>query len=298
MLAEQHFDSMTGFDGRITMRAVYRLVGLCCAVAVAVVGLCEAQGQSIFADKNLEAVVRQYVFEKRNSDAPLTEEDVKTISTIAGKNKGITNLAGLEKCRALALLDLSGNQIEDLTALKDLKNLQSLDLSKNRITNITPLAGLTGLQYLNLADNQISDISALENMTNLRTLYLSNNQVTDLSVVGKLTKVWSLYVDGNKISDLTPVAGLRYLSSLDVRNNRIEDLSPLSGLTELRYLMLDNNQVKDLAILVDMVKRDAEGEKRFAPFLRVYLAGNPLSEEAKTQQIDTLRKFGCRVIVE
>lgn len=258
----------------------------------------EAQTQSIFADRNLEAVVRQYVFEKRNSDAPLTEDDVKNISTIAGKNKGITSLAGLEKCRALALLDLAGNQIEDLTPIKDLKNLQSLDLSKNKISNIQPLAGLTGLQYLNLADNQISDIAPLANMSNLRTLYLSNNQVSDLSVLSQLMKIWSLYVDGNKITDIGPVAHLKYLSSFDARNNAVSDLTPLAGLTELRYLMLDNNKISDLDILVDMVKRDAEGEKRFAPFLRVYLSGNPLSDVAKTQQVDTLRKYGCRVTLE
>src|SRR5262245_1740925 len=51
---------------------------------------------SIFPDKNLEAVVRYYVFEKRNTDKPVTEQDVANISTIAGKDKGIADLTGLE----------------------------------------------------------------------------------------------------------------------------------------------------------------------------------------------------------
>jgi hypothetical protein len=79
----------------------------------------EKPAASIFPDKNLEAVVRQYVFEKRNNEEPLTEKDVENISTITGKDKGVKDLTGLEKCRSLALLDLEGNEIEDLAPIKD-----------------------------------------------------------------------------------------------------------------------------------------------------------------------------------
>ena len=47
-----------------------------------------------------------------------------------------------------------------------------------------------------------------------------------------------------------------------------------------------------------MAKKDFEGPKRFAPFWRVYLAGNPLSEEAKTKQVEALKKYGTRVELE
>ena len=114
-----------------------------------------AYAQDLFPDKNLDAAVRQYVFEKRNNDKPLTVQDVENISTIVAKGKKITNLAGLDKCRSLALLDLADNQIADLAPLKDLANIQSLNLAKNKIVDIKPLAGLTALQYLHLADNQL-----------------------------------------------------------------------------------------------------------------------------------------------
>ena len=165
----------------------------------------------LFPDKNLEAVVRQYVFEKRNNDMPLVEDDVKNISTIVGKKKGIQNLQGLEKCRSLALLDLEGNEITDVSAVKELTNLQSLDLSKNKIQDIAPLSELVGLQYLHLADNQITSIAPLEKLTNLRTLYLSNNKLQGAETLAKLTKVWSLYLDGTQVTDLKPVAGLKDL---------------------------------------------------------------------------------------
>src|SRR5262245_60624836 len=69
-----------------------RLPGVLALVAAIVLADRIAVAQDLFPDKNLEAVVRQYVFEKRNNAEPLTEKDVETISFIRGKNKGITNL--------------------------------------------------------------------------------------------------------------------------------------------------------------------------------------------------------------
>src|SRR5262245_10252541 len=68
------------------------LPGVLALVAAIVLADRIAVAQDLFPDKNLEAVVRQYVFEKRNNAEPLTEKDVETISFIRGKNKGITNL--------------------------------------------------------------------------------------------------------------------------------------------------------------------------------------------------------------
>ena len=47
-----------------------------------------------------------------------------------------------------------------------------------------------------------------------------------------------------------------------------------------------------------MAKADNEGPKRFAPFWNVYLAGNPLSDAAKTAQVEELKKHGTRVSLE
>ena len=58
----------------------------------------EAPQIPIFPDKNLEAVVRKSVYAKRNTDEPITEEDVLNISTVKGRGKGIRDLTGLEKC--------------------------------------------------------------------------------------------------------------------------------------------------------------------------------------------------------
>jgi internalin A len=261
-----------------------------------VAGTLHAQG--LFADKNLEAAVRRYVFEKRNNDQPLTEDDVVNISTIQGKNKGIKDLSGLEKCRSLAQLDLEGNEIESLEPIKDLKNIQSLTLAKNKIKNIQPLEGLSKLQYVQLADNQVSDLSPLAKLTNLRSLYLSRNQIKDLTPIAGLGKLWSLYLDGNQIENIAPLANLKTVDSLDLRGNAVSDIAPLKGLTEWKYLLLDNNKLTDVKVLIEMGKADKEGSQRFAPFWNIYLSGNPLSEDAKKSQLEELKKWSKKVVFE
>jgi Leucine-rich repeat (LRR) protein len=256
------------------------------------------QAQSIFPDKNLENAVRREVFEKKFNDMPLTEEDVVNISTIVGKNKGIKSLAGLEKCRSLADLNVEGNEIEDVSPIKDLKILQTLTLAKNKIKDVKPLEGLIKLQYLELSNNQITDLAPLAKLENMRSLYLERNQIKDLGPVAGMPKLWSLYLEGNQVDNLAPISGLKSLEILDVRGNAVSDLSPLQGLNRWTYLFLDNNKVTDLGVLIAMAKADKEGAQRFAPFWNVYLSGNPLSDDAKKTQLETLKKYAKMVTFE
>ncbi len=57
-------------------------------------------------------------------------------------------------------------------------------------------------------------------------------------------------------------------------------------------------KVTDLTPLVKSCEADAAGPKRFAPYLRLYLGGNPLSDAAKKDQIAALKKIGVRVFEE
>jgi internalin A len=279
-------------------------------------------------DKNLEAVIRATLHDTKN--APLTDADLNNIYVLEATGKNIKELTGLEKCKNILQLKLTNNQISDLKPLKELTNIQSLDLAGNKISDITPLAGLKMLQYLELSNNQITKADAVKDLTALSALYLSGNKITDLTPVGGLAKLSSLYLDRNQISDLNPLAKVTKLSSLDLRENKVSDLKPLDKQTELRYLILDKNEITDLGPLVEAVKADAgtvisksisfhfpstflsmtgrhvteirlsvdaicKGEKRFAPYLWLYVEGNPLSEEAKSKQLPALKSYGVRI---
>jgi internalin A len=268
-------------------------------VAAVAAGLSLRRGvaEDLFADKNLEAAVRQEVFEKRNKPDPLVEADVVNISQVRGNGKKITNLKGLEKCKSIALIELANNEIADLEPLKELKLIQSCDLGKNKIKDLSPLAGLTGIQYLVISDNQVSDLSPLTAIKALVNLYASHNQIKDLSPLSGTPKLISLYLDGNPLENIQSLASLKNLERLDLRGCGISDLSPLASHTEWRYLFLDNNKITDLSVLVEAAKKDFEGQKRFAPFWQLYIGNNPLSDEAKTKQLAEIKKYGSEKTV-
>ena len=85
------------------------------------------------------------------------------------------------------------------------------------------------------------------------------------------------------------------LSLLDLNDNQVEDLASLSGQTDLKILMLERNKITDLGPLVKAAQADAQGPKRFAPYLRLYIDGNPLSDAAKSDQLAEFKKAGVRV---
>jgi Leucine-rich repeat (LRR) protein len=244
----------------------------------------------IFPDKNLEAAVRKHVFAKRDNTQPFTEDDVKSLSVITANGAGIHNLAGLEKCKALAQLELANNEVSDLTPLKDLANLQSLDLANNKIHDISPLAGVKALQYLNLTQNQVTNIAAVKDLTALNALYLSKNKVSDLTPLSGLNRLSSLYLDGNLVKDLTPLASLPFLSMLDLSGNQITDLKPLEKMTSLWKLYLDRNRVADLSPLIALAKAGQPGTPRF-----VTVTGNPLKPATKSAQMAELQKLSMMV---
>ena len=63
----------------------------------------------------------------------------------------------------------------------------------------------------------------------------------------------------------------------------------------MSFLFLDGNKVKDLQPLVDLLKADLKGGKRFAPYVRVYLKGNPIDDAKAKAQIAELKKLGVRL---
>jgi len=244
-----------------------------------------------FPDKNLEAAVRAFLHDPTGE---LTEDKLINVnSTLEAKN--IRDLTGLEKCKNLASIRFTNGQIVNLAPLKELTNLQSLDLTGNQITDITPLKGLSKLQYLLLPSNRLTKVDSLSGLNALTVLYLSDNQVADITPLAGLTKLSSLYLDHNQLRDLSPLNKITRLSTLRINDNQIEDISPLAKQTELSMLFLERNKIKDLAPLVSACKADAEGQKRFAPYLRLWLADNPLSDAAKTQQLPALKSFGVRI---
>lgn len=265
------------------------------AVVVAI-----SQPQPISAaipDKKLEAALRSVIFDKKDSTAELTDDDLKKVFVLEARGKGISDLTGLEKCINLQLLNLAKNEVKDVTAVKSLTNLLSLDLSENKIVDVEPLSTLKGVQFLELSKNEIEKAAPLAALEKLSALYIANNKITDAAPFAKLKRLSSLDLAGNRIGDLTPISELKGLSLLKLSENELTDLSKLQIGGELKMLILDKNKIADLGPLVTAVEADAKGPMRVAPFLRLYLAGNPLGDAAKNVHLPTLKKLGVKVFL-
>ncbi len=245
----------------------------------------------LFPDKNLEAAVRKLVYEKRDNTNALLEADVVNLSTLPAAGMKISSLAGLEKCRSLASLDLSGNAISDLAPLKSLTNIQYLNLASNSVSDLAPLVEIKALQYIELSHNQVKGLQPLSQLTNLTSLYLTHNQVSDLAPLLKLPRLTTLYLDQNSVQNIQGINALTRLSMLSLSRNGLTDIAALDGLTSLSSLFLEHNKIANLTPLVTMLKKDADGPQHFAPFINIYLTGNP----APKSQISKLKAAGARV---
>ena len=82
---------------------------------------CPVWAEGPIIDPQLELVVKA-ILKVKQIDKPVIEEaDLKSIFILDARNKGIKDLAGLDKCPNLVELKLSGNAIESLAPLAGLK---------------------------------------------------------------------------------------------------------------------------------------------------------------------------------
>ena len=176
-------------------------------------------------DPNLRAAISEEL-----DGVPVTRETMLQLTELDARERGITDLTGLEYAHNLRSLMLVYNNISDLTPISDLR-LDDLWLWDNLVADLSPLANMRSLTHLDLGYNQISDISPLEKLTRLEWLELSGNQITDITTLSNLTQLTLLEAFDNAITDVTPLAGLTRLEHLRIQRNLIFDFSPLDGLS-------------------------------------------------------------------
>ena len=119
-------------------------------------------------DTNLRAAIENAL--GKAAGAPITADEMATVTRLEAQEVGIHNLTGLENATNLTRLHLGHNNISDISILAGLTKLMWLHLGRNNITDISILAGLTKLATLILYNNNISDISPLAGLANLTTL--------------------------------------------------------------------------------------------------------------------------------
>lgn len=247
-------------------------------------------------DPQLREVLEKILRKKDVKENFFTIENLKKIWFLDASDRGITDITGLEHCYNLGEVRLNGNAIRDVSPLGELRNIQSLNLADNRIADPSPLGKIRKLQYLRLDGNEIEKLDGLTELEALNVLHLGRNRISDIAPIAKLKDLWTLKLDNNQISDISALANLR-VESLDLGHNQITDVSPLKNQPRLTFTFLQGNQITDIRSLLEMARKDAEGDQRFAPYWRLYLAENPLDDESFAL-LEELRSIGVRLNLE
>ena len=251
---------------------------------------------------NARAAIEMFL--GKSSGAPITKDEMTTLTRLEAPNSHISDLTGLEFATRLKILNFgneggqNSNSIMDISALSGLNSLTYLNLNQNSIVDISPLSGLTNLTILFLSVNPIVDISPLSGLTSLTELGLLHNSIVDISPLSGLTNLTTLGLgnpftglpfvsNNNSITDISPLSSMTSLTELFLSNNSITDISPLSGMTSLTELDLSNNSISDLAPLVANTGLGS-GD-------RVDVRTNPLSDASINTHIPALQGRGVRV---
>ena len=193
------------------------------------------QGTSIgdsvnIPDPNLRRTIAEEL--SWDKDAPISQNDMLTLTTLFAHFAEIRDLTGLEFATNLRELDLESNQISDISPLKNLKNLRELDLESNQISDISPLKNLKNLRNLVLSGNPISDVSSLKNLKNLERLELSDNQLSNISALKNLKNLREMWLsDGRSIrgvgtQELEALLGRETSVITDTNTNNIPSVEP------------------------------------------------------------------------
>ena len=204
--------------------------GLCLLI---VCGAAIAQ-EDWMPDPNLRQAVRNQL--ALPADKPLLKTDMKRLTGLDGRKRGITDLTGLEHATYLQWTNLGENEIRDISPLAALIHLEGLWIYVNPISDLSPLANLVNLKQLNLGICEISDIRPLANLTRLEHLWLHDNRIEDITPLANLTNLTELWLNGNRIVDIHPLANLTRLDILRIGDNPILDVSPLKHLSISEFL--------------------------------------------------------------
>ena len=177
-------------------------------------------------DPNLRAAV-ETALDKAAGD-PITPSEMAALTDLEAKERGISDLTGLEHATNLQVLGLWRNSVSDLSPLTGLTKLTGLYLGINSASDLSPLVGLTNLEHLFLDTNRISDLSPLADLTHLSRLALNSNSISDLSPLVGLTNLRWMRIAENNITDLSPLVANTGLGAGDVVNVQSNPLSYLS----------------------------------------------------------------------
>ncbi|MDO5014912.1 MAG: InlB B-repeat-containing protein, partial [Clostridia bacterium] len=191
-----------------------------------------------------DAIFREYVesFDTDETKGVLSQAERDEVTRISVKNKGISDLKGVEFFTNLTELICNENSLTNLDVSKNTK-LSYLSCGYNSLTELDVSAN-TALNALYCNDNQLTGLDMSNNL-NLQNLNCNFNKITNLDVTQN-TALESLLCRVNELDSLDVSKNLA-LTDLDCGSNNLTNLNVTEN-TDLTTLSCYKNQLTELDV--------------------------------------------------
>jgi Leucine-rich repeat (LRR) protein len=245
----------------------------------------------VFEDPAVEQIILDEL--RRNDSSSVinpTSDKVLTISRIE-INQPVFSLKGLEFCKNLQVLNISGSGQElDLTPVSSLKRLKSLVIKDITPLNIELIGNNNRLFELHLERTPLPDLSFMLSLKNLLNLYIRDVQVSDPAIISDLSLLEKLTLSNCGITQAEFAESLTHLKSLDLSDNAITRIRWSVNNYNLQNLNLSNNQISDLFFLDKLkVIRDFNvSRNQLERFVTGQIFSNLISLDLSYNDIDSL----------
>jgi len=191
-------------------------------------------------DANFEQALIDEGYDSGPLDGNVLTSNISGILNLDIKNRGITNLTGIEDFSALKNLDCSGNLLINID-VRPLSNLQILWCFENQITNLNVDQNIS-LTALRCENNKLTSLNLSKNI-NLIDLACEQNKITTIDVSNSVSL--NRFQCGNNLLNTLDVSTNVNLSYLSCEQNQLTSLNLLSN-NQLSLLNCFNNQITEL----------------------------------------------------
>jgi len=191
-------------------------------------------------DANFEQALIDEGYDLGPLDGNVLTSNISGILNLDIKNRGITNLTGIEDFSALKNLDCSGNLLINID-VRPLSNLQILWCFENQIINLNVDQNIS-LTALRCENNKLTSLNLSKNI-NLIYLACEQNKITTIDVSNSVSL--NRFQCGNNLLNTLDVSANVNLSYLSCEQNQLTSLNLLSN-NQLSLLNCFNNQITEL----------------------------------------------------
>ncbi|CAL6002502.1 leucine-rich_repeat domain-containing protein [Hexamita inflata] len=156
-------------------------------------------------------------------------------------NKGIKNIAPLQKLNSLTTLNIQDCGLQNIDKISSLVNLEEFDLSGNIDIDLSPLYKIKSLTNLSMRQCELKNIDQIAQLTNLEILNIYSNLLKNIDQIAQLINLKELDISGNDNLDITPLKDLVGLIKLNLRSCALTQLSALKPIINLQDLNISSN---------------------------------------------------------